>query len=137
MSFKKIRKAAEKVDDKLHKERLDRCIPVARELIKLVASKADTIALGDVPQTHESFDELALDILKLFLEKNVNWVDKEFIFQIALQPMTFAQNIAIDSLSRSWNTAVSGLFKKNFAQLTMADVDEKLRVGDEVEGNVV
>lgn len=136
MSFNKIRKETEKNLEEAHKLRLERCVPVAREIIKLFASKADTVAMGEVEQNHVDFQDLAVEIMKLMLEKDVRWVDREFVFQLALQPMTFSQNIATTSLNNSWNTALTGLFGKKSSELTFKELDILLKKGDAIEGEV-
>jgi hypothetical protein len=134
MSFAKIRKGLEKDDEKLHKERLDRCRPVAREVSALLEGLQ--LPIGDDVQNEKAYEEASIKVLQLFLDRDVRWVDREFIFQLALQPMSFVKEIVSNSLQNSWNQTITGLFGKKTSDLTMADVDNAMKKMSEEEAVV-
>lgn len=131
MNFAKVRKNQEKENDKLHQERLERCIPVAREISSII-EKAQ-LPLGDDVQHAKEYEKASIAVLELLLERNVRWVDREFIFQLALQPVTFVKDIVTTSLQNSWTHTVAGLFGKKTSELTMSEVDNALRKAPEEE----
>lgn len=131
MKFAKIQKAAEKEGEKLHQARLTRCIPIAREIQDLVAHR--TLPLGDDVQTSQEYNDCAIEVLQLLLDRNVHWTDREFIFQLALQPLSFVKEIVTNSLTNSWTSTLTGLFGKSINELTMEDVDKALRKAPEEE----
>lgn len=133
LSFEKIRKNVEKNEDALHKERLERCIPVARLLLKHILAKVDEIPFGDDVQNSDEYDKLSSELLLILLENNIRWSDRQFVFQLALQPLAFPKDIVDNALTQHWNVALTGLFGKRISELTMLDLDERLKRGDKIE----
>ncbi len=134
--FNKVRKQRQKEQkeiDKQHEERLARCIPVARECLNVLLSKTATLPMGDDVQFSEDYYKLATEFLTIFLKNNINWSDREFILQLAMQPFEYPKNIALNSIGLSWDRALTGVFGKPVQQLTMVDVDKLLRKADVVD----
>lgn len=124
MNFAKLRKEAEKEDDKLHKARLERCVPVAREISALLETLQ--LPIGDDVQNEKAYSDASLKVLQILLDRNVRWVDRDFVFQLALQPATFVKDIVTNSLQNSWSHTLTGLFGKKTSDLTMEDVNKAL-----------
>lgn len=133
MSFDKIRRKMEQDQDKLHKARLARCIPVAKKIVALIGSHAEGLNLGDTDSSDESFIPVTEDILKLYLAEDVHWVDRDFVMQLVMQAYSFPQQVAKASLDEGWNTLQTGAVGKDIRDLTMGDVDNLLKAGDKIE----
>lgn len=133
IKLKDIKKKQEKEADKLHDARLKRCIPVARDINRLLASKIDEMPMGDDVQTSTEYDKVAVDVLALLLKANINWSDRQFVLQLALQPISFVKDIVDNAMAQSWSRVVTGLFKKPASELLMSDVDAALKEGEKIE----
>jgi len=117
-----------------HKKRLDRCIPVARKVLTIIADNESY--LGDVvdaktgqpkPEANEKYIEIAKEIFDVMFDENCYLTDREFIFQLALQAISLTKEKVINSLDRSVEKAEAILFGKDVMDLRMADVDYILK----------
>lgn len=134
--FDKLKKNKQKEErelDRLHKERLERCIPVAKDILRLLAQNIDVMPLGDDVQESAEYDRVACEMLALILKANLYWHDRDFILQLALQPLSFTKDIVSNSMQTSWSKAIAGLFKKPSSRLLMSDVNEALQNGEPIE----
>lgn len=123
----------EQDQDKLHKARLARCVPVAKKVVALIGTQVEGMNIGDTDSSDESFIPIAEDILKLYLAEDVHWVDRDFIMQLAMQAYSFPQQVTKSSLDEGWNTLQTGAVGKDIRDLTMGDVDKLLKAGDKIE----
>jgi hypothetical protein len=130
--FNEIQKGMQKQIDSEHAKRLARAVPVARKILKLIGEEADTIPLGDIERNDPGIEAVSRKLLALILEENVHWVDKDFVFQLALQALSFPADIAQTSLKNSWETVVTGLFGKVVQDLTAQEVDGYLKKGNDL-----
>lgn len=127
MSHAKVTKNTEKVIEKEYNERLERCVPVAKKINALIAAHADTIVLGESQESMDSIDPIAKEVLQLFLDENMMWSDRQFIMQLATQPIVYLADTVNEALNKSWDKAVEKRFGKAYIDLTMQEVDAALR----------
>lgn len=132
-NFDRIRKEQEKNLEAAHQVRIERCVKTARKILAALATEIETVPMGDVKQDHPGYDSLTKKFLAVMLEDNIHWVDRDFVFQLALQALSFPANIAQDSLNHSWNNAITGLFGKPVRELLASEVDAALKKGDAIE----
>jgi len=125
--YSKIQKKTQKEADKAHKERLDRCIPVAREIIKLIAKHADVIPMGEVERDDEGYTPVMIEILTLLLERNIHWTDRDFVFQLANQAYSFPGEVVKENLNHSYTVATGNLWGHPISELTLQDIDKHLQ----------
>ena len=119
-------KNVKKESDKLNKQRLSEVVPVAREVIKLVADSG--LAIGDIhAHDNEKYNSIAKQIIEIMLNKNIKYVDRAFLFQLVLQPFDQIREIVTVSLERSFNRALDKSFGKEFGELRLSDVDLKIK----------
>jgi hypothetical protein len=66
-------------------EGLKRCISIAQEIIKIIARHE--IKLGQLTNEEKDkyYDPIAKEILDLMVEKNLLYLEKDFVFQLVLQ----------------------------------------------------
>lgn len=77
-------KKSEKIEKDWSTEREKKLAPVARELVKIIIN-AD-LPIGSLAINHKSdFDKVAQGVIQLMLDNKVNYLDKEFLFQLALR----------------------------------------------------
>ena len=119
----KIDKKLAKEADKYNKERLEECIPVAHEIIKIIADSG--LSIGDThARDNAQYEVVSKQILKLMLEKNLRYTDKDFIFQLILQPFDQVRQIVTKSLLKSLELAEEKAFGKNFLDLRLSDLND-------------
>ena len=111
---------------KLNKERFERCVPIARKIIKLIA-EAD-LPIGET-HAHDNtkYNSVAKEILAIMLKHEAKYVDKDFIFQLILQPFDQLKGIVFMSLGDSLDKAIDKKFGKDFRELTLRDMDKILK----------
>lgn len=104
---------------------LQKHIPIAKKVLQIIID-AD-LPMGNLDVTNsrpEAFAECSRKIMELFLEENIDWMAKEFVFQLAMQPLTFIQRIVTLDLTRSFNLAQAAVFgcdDMNFVTMKMID----------------
>jgi hypothetical protein len=115
-----------------YQKRLDRCLPVAEEIMKMVVeSKLPMGTLGDkkgemkedVRETYESF---SAKVLAYMLNSNMHYMDKDFVFQLIFQPFEQVKNIVVNAVNRSFERSEEILFKKDILDIDFQDIHEIL-----------
>lgn len=132
-NFKKLRQLTKKEQDKLYADLLERTVPIAREVTKLIAARIDAYPFGDNAQQSDQSHELAQEIIALFVERDVRWNDRDFIIQLALQPLDGIKSVLSTAFDRSWNILLSGILGKKITELHFSEVDALMRKGHEVD----
>ncbi len=113
--------------DKEYQARLERCIPVARKLLDIVHGHMPEIVLGEANAVKKSLTPVAEEILALFLKENIHWGDREFILQIAMQPVVGLVDVLQSAYSISWDKVMRKALGKDALDLTFSDVDDVLK----------
>lgn len=137
MNFRKLRAKTEKEQDKLYKETLERCVPIAKEITKLIGEHAETYPFGSDAQASDESHTLSTKIITLFIERGVRWTDRDFIIQLALQPIDGVKTIMAQSFDRSWNLVLTGILDKKISELTFPEVDALLKKGQDLTPEVI
>lgn len=132
-SFAKLKQLDEKEQDKLYQDTIARCAPIARDVCKLVAEHAERYPFGDKAQASDQSHELAQAIIALMVERDVRWNDRDFIIQLALQPIDGAKVIITDAFSKSWNSILTGIVGKKVSELSFTEIDALLKKGQDIE----
>lgn len=125
---KKVMKKAQDENERLHQEALDACIPIAQEIFKIIVDSGIKMGDGDFMKTRpKEYVEASKRIMQMMVERNVNWVDRNFIFQLVLQPISHFQSIILQDLQRTFEYQICNLFGvSSFDELKMQDVNEGL-----------
>lgn len=123
----KVLKKQEKVAKDEHKEILARLIPIAEYVLKTMSELK--CPMGDITGTQpEEYKVLALRIQQKFLDENVKWIDRHFVFQLVQQVIDFTRETTLNHLEKSFNIASNKLWGgKDMIDLTMSDVDKVLK----------
>ena len=131
-AFSKMKKKAKddaKAEDLLHEARLERCVPVAKAIVKFVGESAEAYAFGDAAQESDSTETLAKKIIELMVEADIKFSDREFIMQLAKQPLDFAKEAVDRGFGRSWQITLTGLFGKPVTDVTITEIDALMKKG--------
>lgn len=120
--LKELEKAQAKVED----ERLGRCIPIANEVLQLIAASDAT--MGDLTdeQRKEPYSDLARKILELMADKNIKFSEKDLVFQLIAQKIDLARERTVESLKRSFDKALELLLGGNYLDVHLSDIDDIL-----------
>lgn len=108
-------------------ERELRVAPIAKEIIQLVA--AANLPVGDLKNINvkETYDVVAKQVIELLLKRELKYIDKEFLFQLVLQPASIIQETVLISLKESLNRAHDKSLGVVYDQATLADLDRILK----------
>lgn len=131
MSKKVLQKQLDE-NEALHQEMLDKCIPIAQEVFKMIYESGMKMGDGDFVKTRPpEYIEASKRIIDMMVEKNISWIDREFIFQLALQPLSHIKSIVMQDLQRTFEHQICSVFGvTSFDELTMKQIqDGLLRIG--------
>ena len=113
--------------DALYQERLARSIPVAKKILAIISAHLDEIRMGDNQEVSASMTPIATEILNTLLQDKAHWTDKEFIYQLSLQPLAQLGSILETSYSITWDKLIGKKLGKDVLDLTFEDVDNGLK----------
>ena len=122
----KVQKNLEKEQEKEYKKQLERCIPFAKLVLKTVL-EAD-LDMGDNKDLDEKkYQDTGLKVIAALMESNVAFTDRQFIFQLALQPISKIQELVVESLTKSFNIASEKKWGKDMMDITINDINNVLK----------
>ncbi len=117
------------IETDLDKLRDMRCIPIAREVLQIVAN-SENLALGqnvsDIDRIN-SYEPIFNKIMARFVELDIPLRDVGYIFSLVSQALTFTKDIIENSNDRNTKKADSILWGKDTDELTFVDVDNVLK----------
>ena len=118
----------QKQEKDLTKERDERCVPVAKEVMKLIINY-DGLMMGtvDVKEAMKSYKNLVQEVKATLLKNNVKINEISYIFQLAFEPLDTVKNMVIENINHQINDLRNTLFGKEFAEVTYSEMDEKLK----------
>lgn len=108
-------------------------VPVARELIKLVAARADELVMGQVGVSETKAAELAQkmykeDVIPLVMKHNLRLNELPYLFSIILQPFTFLNDMTTSSMEMNRDLADARLYGiDDIDELRISDLDNALK----------
>jgi hypothetical protein len=120
---------------RLYKEAMDRCVPVAKAVLKIIGE--DGLQIGDVviPRDQNGqplplaesnrpaeYVDAATRIQQLMLDANLKWSERHFIWMLVKQPMDMLQNIVLTDLDSTYQHALC----KCFGVELLNDIDFKV-----------
>jgi hypothetical protein len=141
MSFTEIQKYNAKKEQEAHDARMSRVVPVAKKLIKLIASKIDDVTLGDIDSSDDSQIKLTQDCLRMFLEESrtsgFKVSDRHLVWQLALQSLSIPQELANNSLDRGTNEAMTAMIGKPYEDLELVELDEFFKRAQDIKNLII
>lgn len=114
------------MDDKT-KEGLERCIPIAQEVIRIIARHKIKLGKLSNEEKDKYYDPIAQEVLNLMIEKNLLYMEKDFVFQLALQALEETKNKVVNSLQITWENMLKKYLGKDFIDVTLADLNKKIQ----------
>lgn len=109
------------------KKRLERCIPIAKEMILLISISDVVLGEADAVVNAKVYDDIAEKMLKKMLNANIPYSDRQFIFQLAMQAIEMTQEKVIKSIERSYEIARDKMWGKSYFDVNLKDIDDQLK----------
>lgn len=102
-------------------------VPVAREIIGIIASKGERLPLGAILKESERGkvyeDEIYGEIASALLKHNVRYADIPFIRSLCIQALDLTFNTVDRTMQRKLEMASEFVFGKNESDLTVGDIE--------------
>lgn len=112
--------------DQEHQKALAKCIPIAREVLRIIHE--DQLEIGDISADSvrpEKYVEASTKIRQLMIELDLTWIDRHFVFQLALQPVDKLKDIVLSDLAKSYEAGMTVLLGvESFTTMTMGDMQK-------------
>lgn len=126
--LKKVMKKAEKEAEKLTQERDERVLPLAQEVIRLMADYENG-KMGNVTREElvKSYDGLARQVLQKYLDANIQVGDIGAINQYILQAFDALNTIIVESINAHLRRIQRDAFGNEFNEIDMQKLDELLK----------
>lgn len=125
---KDINAEIEKATADLTAERNERCLPIANEVIKMMAQ----VVIEDIPaqELADKNKELVLKIMNVYLDKGVRLSDVNYIHRLILASYDVVNTTITDSLNKHLNSSGDIFWQqfcgKNIDEITVKDLDNLL-----------
>lgn len=112
--------------EKMAQERIRKMAPLAKEVLKMIADSGVKV---DAENAHDNdvYTAVAREVIQYLLDNNIKYMDKEFLFQLMLRPIEDIKEIVIRSLRHSFDYAIDKFFGKDLMDVTIGDLDEKIK----------
>lgn len=106
-------------------------IKIAKDILSLVAKSNIQLGARDMPTEHVRYKELAMGIIDLLFRKNVKMIEVDIYFQLLRQAIAIAETAVLGSLDLSRNIALTNFWGKHPEEVTIQDIDVKMKKGNE------
>jgi len=117
--------------------RLNRCIPVARKILELIAEKKPMIGNTTREEVQDSYAPLVEEVLKSMLAENIAVHESKFAFGLALQTIDFLQNMTLASTDITLLKMKRAVYNKDEEDVTFQEADEILKRVPSEAGSLV
>jgi hypothetical protein len=125
----------------LNKAMMDRCIPVAKEILKIIVDASLTIGDTVIPRNEQGqalpleadnrpqeYKDAALKIQQLMLDHDLLWMERHMVFMLVKQPVEMLQNIVLTDLETSYQHGICRMFGiEVFGELSFKQIDKFLK----------
>jgi hypothetical protein len=109
-------------------ERLDRTVPAAKALFKLIADNLDNLKVGEIKdEDRNGYVQFSKQVIKSMMDANLNFADRYFVFQLLTQIVEMCKDATINNIEGGYNLATEILWGKDINDLTLVDVDLMLK----------
>lgn len=116
----------QKEQENEHKEAMAKCIPIAREVLKIIHE--EQLEMGDISEATmrpEGYINASTRIRQFMIDSNLPWIDRHFVFQLALQPVDKLKDIILSDLGKSYEDGMTSLLGvESFSTMTMGDMQK-------------
>jgi len=125
--FDKIEKLKKKKEDDITKKRDERCIPIVNEILKMIANYDGPLGHVTPEEMQKGYDKLIIDIMGLYVEKEINIAEINYINSLIQQKMDHAKNWTTESINKNVNLVMDKIWGKPQPEITLKEVLDKLK----------
>lgn len=122
----KIEKNIKKQQDVLNKERDERCLPVAEEIIKRFGTHKHLFNSPSDTALFDNYNVLAREILSLAVEHNLKPIDVTYVQQLVSTALANTFDIALQSINKHLLSAQDKAFGCRLDEIPMKQLHELL-----------
>ena len=122
--FDKVKKKDEKKIQDLTKERNDKCIPIANEVLKLMLS--GKVEDKSIEELMKDYSDIARDVVKLYLEKDLKLSDVDYVHKLVYQTYDVTARLVQDTLNGHLKRTQKEYWGKDPEDVTTSDLHKKL-----------
>jgi len=132
VNYKKLVKKQNKEFEKEYQKRLDRCLPIAKEIMKMMLEAELPMGTfndkkGEIlPEIQDIYESFSAKVLAYMLNSGMNYMDKDFVFQLILQPFDKTREITLNAVNKSFEKAEEILFGKDILDVNFDDIHQLL-----------
>src|SRR5258708_19846371 len=108
-------------------ERLVRCMPVAQEVLEMIADASLPTGILTDAQVDEAYKGITLKVMALFLERDLNYTDRNFIFQLVAQVTDNVASNVTTNLQARFHLSSDKVWGKDINDLKLIDIDGVLQ----------
>jgi hypothetical protein len=131
-NFNKIIKAKEKDINKENQERLDRCSPIAQQILEMMA--VEKLPIGEIndkqgrikDDVKTRYMDFASKILVLMLKSEIKYSERTFLFNLIQQILEQSREMVINSVERSFSRVNEEKWGKDEMDINMKDIHDIL-----------
>lgn len=131
MSYNKIKKNEEKIERDLTKERNERCVPIAQEVLKRLGKFVENNSSPVLPDDRASFvkayDPLIIEILGVLQETKLPLSEWGYVMQLALVPAEHVKNYVAETINKNISEVLDDMWGKSESDVTLEDIAIKKR----------
>lgn len=128
MSYAKIEKNMEKKAKDLTQERNDRCVPLAHEILRLIAETDGPLGDATASEFKEAYKPLVLKIMETYLAKDTIIHETDYVKRLMMQKVETISEMVAASINEGVERLLEQkLWKKPEKEITFGDVDKLLR----------
>lgn len=126
---KKLAKKEAKVQEDLSKERNDRCLPAAREILAITAKgRIDDV---DPSGMFEDYSPLVREVMEVLKKHEIKLGEVKFVFRLVMISPTLLEDTVNQSLDKHLSTTEAMFWGKPGDEVTIKDLDKRLKEGKE------
>lgn len=126
-TYNKIKKNSDKVERDLTKERNDRCVPVAKKVLKLIGEFNGSVLIEDRMKFVKEYDELVMKVLEVIKESGIPVAEWGYVSQLAFVPLDHVKNYVSETINLNLSEVLSHMWGKDEMAVTLEDIALKKR----------
>jgi hypothetical protein len=125
-NIEQLQKDIQKKQNDLTDQTIKQLTPVVYEITKIITDAK--LPIGNV-HAHDNpkFAGVARDVIGVMLDGNVKYLDRNLLFQLVLQQFDGIREMVTKSLSESLIRAETKLFRKEFTEVSLKDLDKIIK----------
>lgn len=108
------------------KARMDEIEPIAREVMQAILDGNLPLGEDKSDEAIRKYDITTKRVLEMLLRHDIKYVDKDFLFQLVLQPFDRIREVVNVSLKKSLDLALDKVMGKDFREIRLFDLDRVL-----------